>query len=104
MPRYPVTLPNHTIDHDGPVEIVGGALLLRERGQLAAAFGQGEWREVVADGKAPEREPIPTSNNATRVLFEGTDLANLIALARAYATTPQLAALKAVTDAKAALP
>lgn len=102
MPRYLVTLPNHTIDHTGFVELNGGALILKDGGRLEAAFGVGEWKSVTAEGRAPVREPIPSTNNAVRVLFEGQNVIDLAALARAYATTPQLAAIKAVADALAA--
>lgn len=101
MPRYIITLPDETIDHDGPVEINGGALILKDGGRLQAAFGQGEWREVVADGKAPTKEPIPTTNNSLRVLFEGKNLDTLGKLSARWGTTPDRAAIKAVTDALA---
>lgn len=101
MPRYIITLPDETIDHEGFVELNGGALILKDGGRLSAAYGQGEWREVVADGKAPTKEPIPSSNNAMRVLFEGDHLSALVKLSTRWGTTPDRAAIKAVSDALA---
>lgn len=99
MPRYIITLPDETIDHDGTVEISGGALELKAKQQLTEAFGVGEWKHVGAEGKVSTREPIPASNNATRVLFEGDDLKALTTLAKLWKTDPQTAAVAAVTEA-----
>lgn len=100
MPRYLVTLANHTIDHDGQVNVNGGSLeLLAPGAKLIAAFGTGHWQEVELDGKAPVREPIPSSNNSVRVLFEGDDLTDLGKLCRLWSTTPELAAIRAVSQA-----
>ena len=99
MPPYRITLKDDTINHDGVVEISGGALTLLARGQLIAAYGMGDWTEVTIEGKAPVKEPIPASNNAFRALFEGEDFATLLKLAKLYKTDPQTAAVAAITVA-----
>lgn len=100
MASWTITLPAHTITYDGQASINGGALELKAPGgRLEAAYGMAEWKEVVLTGRAPPKEPIPSSNNSVRVLFEGDDLTELGKLCRLWSTTPQLAAIRAVSQA-----